>query len=83
MMRGETARRDSRNSGYLCRTASHMADAVSYLESVAQDTGMPAIAAKLASVRSDLVSMVREGETPSEKTETPDGGRKVRFCCWP
>lgn len=71
MMRGGTARRHSRNSKYLFRTASHMADAVSYLESVAQDTGMPAIAAKLASVRSDLVDMVSESETASNKTRRP------------
>lgn len=73
-MPGGTARRGPSNSKNLRRTVSHMADAVGYLESVAQDAGMAGIAAKLASVRGELVDMAREHDPPRRKTSMRDGG---------
>ena len=52
------------------RTAHRMADAVDFLIGVAQDSGMRGIAAKLATVRTDLLVEAEERQTHASDAES-------------
>ena len=68
-MPDDTPRSLTDRSRYLVRTAHHMADAVDFLIGVAQDSGMRAIAAKLAMVRSDLMVEASGRQAPGSRAE--------------